>query len=385
MDKDKLLSLIEDDDLGILKVKSKSSGAATSDERLAASFQEINEFIDKHGREPDLSHDIQERRLHNVLKSLRSDAGASSVLADADVHGLLETKVKPITSLEDIFDDDDMGIFDNEAESIFTLKHVSKETNMPDYIASRKPCEDFEAYEEKFMLCQSDLASGERSLRPFAKGTQIEKGQYFVLKGILLYVDSVGKKETVDGRTNARLRVIFENGTESDMLLRSLAAELYKDGRRVSEHGDKLLDGFGNITEEDEETGYIYILKSLSDNPEIKGIDNLYKIGFSRTPVEERIKNAEQEPTYLLAPVAIVTTFRCYNMNPQKLEKLLHQFFGSACLNVDIFDHNRKRYTPREWFVAPLEIIEQAIHFLLSGEIVDYKYKPDTHEIITKG
>lgn len=382
MDKDKLLSLIDDDDLGILKVKTKSSGAVTSDERLAKSFQEINEFISQHGHEPELSHDIQERRLHNVLKSLRSDTSASSALIDADVHGLLETKVKPITSLEDIFEDDDIGIFNDEAESIFTLKHVSKETNMPDYIASRKPCEDFEAYEDKFIQCQHDLSTGERSVLPFAKGTQIEKGQYFVLKGILLYVDSVGKKETVDGRTNARLRVIFENGTESDMLLRSLSAELYKDGRRVSERGDKLLDGFSNITENDEETGYIYILKSLGDNIEIKSIENLYKIGFSRTPVEDRIKNAEKEPTYLMAPVSIVTSFRCFNMNPQKLEKLLHQFFGSACLNIDIFDNSGKRYTPREWFIAPLEVIEQAIHFLISGEIIEYRYDPEKQNII---
>ena len=382
MDKDKLLTLIEDDDLGLLKVKPNSSGAATSNERLAISFQEINDFINLHGHEPELSHDIQERRLHNVLKSLRGDETASALLVRADVHRLFETKVKAITSLEDIFDDDDIGIFDDDAESIFTLKHVLKETNMPDYIASRKPCKNFEEYEGKFTQCQSDLTSGERSLRPFAKGTQIEKGQYFVLKGILLYVDSVGKKETVEGVTNARLCVIFENGTESDMLLRSLAAELYKDGRRISERGDKLLDGFSDITDEDEETGYIYILKSLSDNPEIKNIENLYKIGFSRIPVEDRIKNAAQEPTYLMAPVSIVTSFQCFNINPQKLEKLLHQFFGSACLNVDIFDKEGKRYTPREWFIAPLEVIEQAIHFLLSGEIVEYHYDPEKQNIV---
>ena len=382
MDKDKLLTLIEDDDLGLLKVKPNSSGTATSDERLAISFQEINDFVSLHGHEPELSHDIQERRLHNVLKSLRGDETASALLVRADVHRLFETKVKAITSLEDIFDDDDIGIFDDDAESIFTLKHVLKETNMPDYIASRKPCKNFEEYEGKFTQCQSDLTSGERSLRPFAKGTQIEKGQYFVLKGILLYVDSVGKKETVEGVTNARLCVIFENGTESDMLLRSLAAELYKDGRRISERGDKLLDGFSDITDEDEETGYIYILKSLSDNPEIKNIENLYKIGFSRIPVEDRIKNAAQEPTYLMAPVSIVTSFQCFNINPQKLEKLLHQFFGSACLNVDIFDKEGKRYTPREWFIAPLEVIEQAIHFLLSGEIVEYHYDPEKQNIV---
>ena len=126
----------------------------------------------------------------------------------------------------------------------------------------------------------------------FINEQQIQKGYFFVLKGILLYVAEVGEVEKIKGKKNARLRCIFENGTESDMLLRSLSAELYKDGRRVTEHEDHLLDGFSEITDEDEETGYIYVLRSLSNRPEISEIENLYKIGFSTIPVEQRIKNA---------------------------------------------------------------------------------------------
>ena len=205
-----------------------------------------------------------------------------------------------------------------------------------------------------------------------------------MLKGILLYVADVSEKEKTSGKVNARLRCIFENGTESDMLLRSLAAELYKNGRRVTEKTGKLLDNFNQVSGDDKESGYIYVLRSLTEHPEIRAMKNLYKIGFSTTTVEGRIKNAPLEATYLFAPAAIVSVFKCYNMNTQKLELLLHTFFGNSCLNIDIFDKDGKRYTPREWFIAPKDIIEQAIEFIISGDIVDYKYDPNTQLIINK-
>lgn len=385
MDREELLKLIADDEFGLLKVKPKASVAASADERLSASFHEINQFVNEHGREPKPGNGVQEHQLYSRLKAIRENKDKIQILLDLDEHSLLSTEIKEINSLQDVFADDDLGIFNGEAESIFTIRHVlniPKEKNMPDYIARRKPCANFSSFEAKFKQCHADLVNGKRRLWPFSKGYQIAKGNFFVLKGILLYIAEVGETEIVDGRVNARLRCIFENGTEGDMLLRSLAAELYKDGRRVTEHEEYLLDSFSNITEDDTETGYIYVLKSHSSRPEIQSISNLYKIGFSRVPVEERIKNAATEPTYLMAPVSIVTAFRCYNMNPQKLELLLHTFFGSACLNVDVFDAAGKRYVPREWFIAPLETIEQALHFLMNGEIVHYKYDPERQEIV---
>lgn len=382
MDRDDLLKLIADDDLGLLKVKPKSSNVVSADERLVASFQAINDFIKENGREPGPGGGVQEHQLYSRLKGIRESKEKILALGDLDEHNLLEKQAKEINSIDDVFGDDDLGILGNDAESIFTLRHVPKEMSVPDYIARRKPCPDFKDFEDKFKQCHADLVSGKRKLWPFAKGHQIEKGHFFVLKGIVLYIAEVGDVEIVEGRVNARLRCIFENGTESDMLLRSLAAELYKDGRRVTEHEDHLLDGFSNVTEDDTETGYIYILKSRSTKPEIQSIKDLYKIGFSRVPVEERIKNAETEPTYLMAPVAIVTAFRCFNMNPQKLELLLHTFFGAACLDVDVFDGAGRRYVPREWFIAPLEVIEQAVYFLINGEIVNYRYDVDTNRIV---
>jgi len=382
LDKDDLLRLIADDDTGLLQVRPKATGAVTADERLVSSFDEIKQFVSEKGREPTAGNGVQEHRLYARLKGFRESKEKIEALKPLDALGLLPDQVREIKTINDIFDDDDLGILKDDAESIFTLKHVPKDIEQPDFIAQREPCADFADFEEKLKQCQADLTARKRKLLPFRNEQDIHEGFFFVLRGVLLYVAKVAEREVINGKTNARLRCIFENGTESNMLLRSLARELYKDGRRVTEHGDRLLAGFDNITAEDQESGYIYVLRSLNQKPEIQSVHNLYKIGFSRVPVEERIKNAAEEPTYLMAPVKIVTVYQCYNMNPQKLELLLHTFFGSSCLNIDIFDGAGQRHTPREWFIAPLEIIEQAIHFLLNGEIVNYRYDPERQEIV---
>lgn len=386
MDADKLRELIEDDDLGLLSVKPKQSGCMSEDERLAESFFEIIEFYRQYGREPEKDMaNIQEARLAMRLSALRADEEKSRELADLDEFNLLRP-VEKLESVDDIFADDDLDLLgDGEGDSIFTLKNVPQTTEQPDYVARRKPCKEFDRYERLFKQCHADLQSGKRRLKSFANEQQIKPGHYFILRGVMAYIDDVGEKERKKGKVNARLRCIFENGTESDMLLRSLARELYKDGRRVTDHEDRMMDGFNDISGEDQQTGHIYILKSLSRNPEISAIEDLYKIGFSTVPVEDRIKNAEDDPTYLMAPVHIVDTFECFNLNPQKLELLLHKFFGKVCLDVDVFDKAGKRYTPREWFIAPLDVIEETVELIISGEIVGFVYDPQSRVIRSKG
>ena len=162
------------------------------------------------------------------------------------------------------------------------------------------------------------------------------------------------------------------------MLKRSVEKILYENGKVVTDNLDNInegfLESFNAITDDDQEAGYIYVLKSKSTNPDISSIKNLYKIGYSRTEVTDRIKNADKEPTYLMAPVEYIAGWKCYNMNTQKFEQLIHNFLGSSCLEIDVFDEKGKRHTPREWFIAPLEIIEQAIALIISGDIVNYKY-----------
>jgi hypothetical protein len=381
--KKKLEDIFEDDPFGLLELKTNSSPIRSEDERLVASFNEVIDFYKTNNREPKLGGSVAESKLYYRLKGIRENEDKVNVLKDHDTCNLLNNIVeKEINSINDILSNDSLGILESDAESIFELKHVQKETTMPEYVARRKPCKDFKNYEHLLKQCQKDLKLGKRELRPFTNEQQIEKGYFFVLKGVLLYIAEVGERKKEKGKVNARLRCIFENGTESDMLLRSLSAELYKHGRRVTEHNEKLLNNFDDISVEDKQTGFIYVLKSKSENREIKAIENLYKIGYSKVTVVERIKNAEKEPTYLMAPVSIVKAYECYNINPRNLENILHAFFGRSCLNVDVFNEKGKRHTPREWFIAPFEVIEEAIHLFLAKEIENYNYDPDKQIII---
>lgn len=385
MEKDALQKILEDDDMGLLNIKPKRA-AITVDERLLASFQQINDFYRQHGKEPVSNpSNIVEFQLFNRLKGLRASKEKCEALQEVDEFHLLTyvEPAKPITSVADIFKDDSLGLLDDEAASIFELKHVPLVKEMPDKIAQRKRCKDFEQFEPLFKQCHAELAAGTREARGFTGEQQIQPGHFFILHGITAYVAEVGEKEMKNGKVNARLRCIFENGTESDMLLRSLATELYKDetGRRILDPTEKALEALELIQAEDKKSGYLYVLQSLSTVPEIAGLKNLFKIGYSTVPVPERIKNAAEEPTYLMAPVKVVEVFECYNLNPQKFELLLHTFFGKACLNVDVYDKQGKRFSPREWFIAPLHIIEAAANMLINGDIVNYRYDPDAQSI----
>ncbi|UQO33008.1 GIY-YIG nuclease family protein [Burkholderia cepacia] len=386
MEKDALQKILEDDDLGLLNIKPKRA-AITVDERLLASFQQINDFYRQHNKEPESNPtNILEFQLFNRLKGLRASKEKCEALQEVDEFGLLTyvEPTKPITSVADIFEDDSFGLLDDEAASIFDLKHVPKSPmDMPEKIAQRKRCNDFEQFEPLFKQCYAELAAGVRETRGFTGEQQIQPGHFFILHGITVYVAEVGEKEVKNGKVNARLRCIFENGTESNMLLRSLATELYKDetGRRILAPAEKALEALELIQAEDKKSGYLYVLASLSTTPEIANTKNLFKIGYSTVPVQERIKSAAEEPTYLMAPVKVISVFECYNLNPQKFELLLHSFFGKACLNVDVYDKQGKRFSPREWFIAPLHIIEAAANMLINGDIVNYRYDPQAQSI----
>ena len=389
MEKDALLKILQDDDLGLLNIKAKRT-AISVDERLLVSFQQINDFYRQHNKEPESNPaNILEFQLFNRLRGLRASKEKCEALQEVDEFHLLiyVEPAKPITSVADIFADDTLGLLDDEAASIFELKHVTKSPMvMPEKIAQRKLCKDFEQFEHLFKQCHAELTSGIREARQFTGEQQIQPGHFFVLHGIMVYVSEVGEKEVKNGKVNARLRCIFENGTESNMLLRSLATELYKDetGRRILDHHEKALEALEQIKAEDEKTGYLYVLQSLSNAPEIVDTKNLFKIGYSTIPVQERIKNAAEEPTYLMAPVKVISVFECYNLNPQKFELLLHTFFGESCLNVDVFDANGKRYSPREWFIAPINIIEAAVQLIINGEIIHYRFDELMHEIVER-
>uniref|UniRef100_Q3ASJ6 Bacteriophage T5 Orf172 DNA-binding domain-containing protein n=1 Tax=Chlorobium chlorochromatii (strain CaD3) TaxID=340177 RepID=Q3ASJ6_CHLCH len=393
----KLQQLFENDPLGLLDVKPSNSSARNENERLVASFQEINEFFEQNKREPKADNGIQEHQLYSRLKSIRENPTKSEILISHDIHELLNTKPKAPVSIDDIIENDPLGLLDDDTAGLFELKNIKpneKSRAETDFVARRKPCKDFDKYEQLFKTVQKDLKEGKRKLINFKLGN-LRQGSYYIHNGILFFVEKIEitKKDHYkpDGtrvREDGRTRSIFENGTESNMLKRSIEKILYENGQVVTEHSDQsnlnYVESLFAITDEDKEAGFIYILTSKSEKKEIKEIDNLYKIGFCKTTVEERVKHASQEPTYLMADVRIIKAYQCYNMNPQKLEQLLHNFFGNSCLNIDVSDKEGNRHTPREWFIAPLGIIEQAINFIISGDIIYYRYDAINQEIVEK-
>jgi len=371
--------ILEGDPLGLLSEPRATVRPINEDDRLVSSFEEINAFIEQNEREPQKSTNMNERALHVRLEGLRQNPEKIEYLKPYDRFNILQ-EVK-INSIEDILNDDVFGLLGSE-DDIFTLKHIPKEKEQTDFIAQRRPCKNFGKYEHLFSEVQKDLKSGSRKLSKFNEKF-FEEGNFFVLKGVLAYLEKIDDiKKDKFNKLDSRTRIIFENGTESNMLLRSFGKGLYDDGYFVSLQDDRVLDGLSQIADEDEKSGYIYILESKSCDDKIVSIKNLYKIGYSTIPVKERIKNAINEPTYLMAPVKIVSVYETYNMNTQKFEQLIHKFFGKVCLNVDIFGNDGKRYTPREWFILPLEVIEQVIELIITGEIVNYRYDEKNEELV---
>ena len=380
-----LKDIFNDDEFGILDSKPKNSNVKTEDERLIESFQDINAFFVKNNREPEATN-VTEFKLLSRLKALRKDAKKVEILKPYDSHNLLNTK-EEVKSVEDILNDDDLGILDtDETLSIFKLKNVksASERAETDFTARRKAMsnKDFAPYETQFKKVHKELREGKRKLKEFKDVEKnLEEGKYYVLDGVLLFLEKDGSEDRQIGdrtRKDGRTVTIFENGTLSNMFYRSLAKALYNNGSIVSDTDknieNELFKNANVINEDDLESGWIYILKSKSSNPKIAEIENLFKIGYSTVPVSERIKKAPKEPTYLMADVEIVASYKTYNLNAQKFEHLIHRFFAEVCLNVDINNERGRRITPREWFVVPLPIIDETISFILSGEITNYRY-----------
>ena len=391
----KLQDIFDNDPLGLLDIKPLAS-VRNEDNILVSKFQEIIDFYQQNQRPPLENNGVNEHTLYSRLSDFRDTESKRKILEQYDEFGLLEKVEKKVFTMDDILNEDPLGLLDEDDMGLFDFELVQRpdERASTDFVARRKPCPDFENYQSKFKEVQEDLKIGNRSIIDFKLGN-LKEGAYYLHNGVLFYLEKINITKNdhyrPDGtrvRTDGRTRCIFENGTESNMLKRSVEKILYANGNAITEKNETSLEQFDNhfsgITDEDKESGFIYILKSKSDKSEIKDIKHLFKIGFSTTTVEERIKNAAQEPTYLMAEVRIIMTYKCFNMNTHKLELLLHNFFGSSCLNVDVFDALGNRHTPREWFIAPLDIIEQAVQLIISGEIVKYLYDWEREEIIVR-
>lgn len=369
---------------GFAKPDRKAATYTAREERIIAGFEDIVRFHDEHGRAPlhGEDRDIFERLYAVRLDRLRGLDECSTLLADFDTHGLLDKSGVPSAPDGDELDTDallaELSGIEGDAD-ITKLRHVQsrEEKRAADEIAHRDKCEDFEKFRPLFGQVQEDLATGVRATRPFELKAEIRPGAFFIVSGQVAYVAEMGEMfSNPQGRTDARLRVIFDNETESNMLLRSLQRSLHKDdaGRRITEPLAGPL--FASEAEADDlESGTIYVLRSKSDHPTIaEHRDLIHKIGVTGGSIEARIANAAKEATYLFAGVDVVASYTLFNVNRGKLEALIHRVFAAA--QVDLTIQLGGPVKPREWFLVPLPVINEAVDRIRDGSITNYIYDP---------
>lgn len=372
----------------------------TSEDRLERAFLEIVDFRAKEGREPDPhTRAIGERKLGARLEGIRADPEKLEKLKDLDTEFGLLTREEAPQSIDDVLASDEFNLLDDGygITDVSRLPAAPPRTiATPESVAKREKAKDFEQFEPLFKAKHAQLRSGAAEQRSFPGISAVQEGLYFVLGGVMGFVAAQGadQKYHTGGelRTRQRLRVIFENGTESALYRQSLATALGKDGRIIVEPQSAALDlqqGSDTVTAADEEvnpdetpTGWIYVLRSLSTDPQISSLRNLHKIGFSRGPVEKRIAGAEQSPTYLMAPVEIVDTYVTYDVNAAKLEHLLHQIFADVKVSLSQIDNEGKNYDPSEWFIVPREAIATAVELIQNGENTRYRYDKGSESFV---
>lgn len=379
------------DALGVSAEPEKKVSRSPREERIIAGFEEVQRFVEEHGRAPQHGdeHDIFERLYAVRLDRLRELGECQDLLEPLDYQSLLSGKGMAVSVASDEMDDNallaELGIAD-ETTGLTDLRHVRSiaEKRAAEEIANRQVCEDFDVFKPVFDQVQNELDTGLRETRKFVKDAgflkaDIEKGQFFILGGQTAYIADVGETiKAPNGQFDARLRVVFSNGTESNLLRRSMQRALYKDdaGRRISDPTAGPLFA-GQTDTGDEASGTIYVLRSKSQHPEVvKNRDVLHKIGVTSGKVERRIANAKIDPTFLMADVDVVATYELFNINRTKLENLIHRIFDTARLDIEITDRFGNPVVPREWFLVPLFVIDDAVEKIKDGTISNHIYDP---------
>jgi len=386
------------DELAEFDVPEKKGGRSPREERVIAGFEEIQRFVEKHGHAPlhGEDRDIFERLYAVRLDRLRALEDCRSLLAPLDRQGLLSGAPVAAAAPTESIDEDELAAELSGAEDaadITALRHVrtSADKRAAEEIAQRKPCADFDTFKPLFERVRRELKADVRQAHAVhsldaIKLAEIQQGEFFIVEGQLAYVAEVGEEiKTTYERKDSRLRVVYDNGTESDVLQRSFQRALHRDAvaRLITNPSAGPL--FSDETsDDDQESGTIYVLRSKSDLPVVAANrDVLHKIGVTgRTNVAARFANAKNEPTFLLADVEVVATYDLYNINRVKLENLIHRVFDPARLDIEIKDRFGKLVVPREWFLVPLFVVNEAVERIRDGTITDYVYDPKAARLV---
>lgn len=367
------------------------------EQRIIAGFEEIQQFVEEHGRLPrhGEERDIFERLYAVRLDQIRKQKECTELLKDLDPQGLLAATDDADLTLADDLDDDELlaqlGVTAEPESSIKNLRHVRSqaEKKAAEEIANRTVCEDFKNFRPLFEAVQKELGAGLRETVRFHKEegytqTDIQEHQFLIVGGQTAYIAEVGPiLKITAGQEDRRLRVIYSNGTESNILLRSLIRAMYKDetSRFITDTDQGPLFS-GDLKDDDHESGTIYVLRSRSNHPTIKGNrEVVHKIGVTGNDIKKRIANAKNDSTFLLAEVEVVATYKLANIDRFKLEKVIHKFFEAAKLDIEIRDRFGKPVVVREWFLVPLFVIDEMVDRIKDGTIGEYYYDPSSAEL----
>jgi hypothetical protein len=385
-------------DLGLEPIEKKKAATSPREARIIAGFEDIQKFTEEHGRAPQhgAHRDIFERLYAVRLDRLRELAECRELLAAVDTQNLLAVSKlgsDDETQPQDLDDEAllaSLGISGEEQSSLTELRHVRTQAErraVPNDVASRQPCSDFVQFAPLFDAARADIADGARQTLKFERKSEIEPGRFFIVDGLMAYIAHAGDPFTNEsGNRDSRLRVIFDNGTESNLLARSLQKALTQDpaGRRITDPDagplfNNAIEGGGS------DTGTIYVLRSHSDHPLVaENRAVIHKIGVTGGQVERRFANAEKEPTFLLAGVDVVATFTLIDINRVALENLLHRFFAPGRLDITIQDRFGTPVHPREWFIVPLDLIHEAVELLQNKTLHLHEYRADQGKIIRR-
>jgi hypothetical protein len=408
-------SFTDDDDallaeLGIETEVKQDQTYTARQERIIAGFEDIQRFYREHDRLPQHGEerDIFERLYAVRLDRIRGSSECLDLLKPMDVDGILTDRVCEPSEEYELDSDDELlaalGVGPSD-DDITTMKHVrsaaerNAERNVPEEVAQRKTCEDFDSFRLDFEAIQADLETGRQSTELFktSSRSQIRRGDWFIVDGQKALVADAGDWFTPEhGERDRRLRVIFDNGTESDLLLRSLRRALNKDenSRRIVppqlevEEDDRDIGPLFASTMEDGdcESGAIYVARSLSDNPFVQeNRELLHKIGLTTGDPEKRVSNAKKETTYLFAAVELVAVYRLANINCKAFESLLHKFLARARIDLALADRFGGKVQPREWFLVPLPVVEEVVERIKDGSISDYVFDVETASVKRRG
>lgn len=320
-------------------------------DRAIEVLERVEAFVSDNGSEPisEPGRSVGERMLANELAGLRASRSDLGDLAPYDKSGFVFSREVNSDPLDDPLLSDPIGIFEVREE----LKPIAR----PDYVADRRPCPDFERFEPLFEQVRRSVEDGGRKPQPFRQ-ERVDLGEFFTLKGQLVYVADVRDEHRRNGKPDARLRVIFDNEMESNLLMSSLVRRLYedKDARRIG------TTSIGPLFE-GARTGIVYVLRSLSDKPEATG---LLKVGTTAGTVEDRIARAETQSTFLFSPVEVVETYELIGHSAKEAENLIHRALRSYHVALRVTGPDGRSFSATEWFKVSPELVEAAIRTALA-------------------